>query len=56
MSVGTVASSAFSLILLFVGFLFIVLAAVDFLVGYGLVYCLILILIGALFVAISRWV
>jgi hypothetical protein len=55
-SAAHAASSAFSLILLIIGFLFLIFAAIDFILGYGLIYSLILILLGIVFIAIARWV
>jgi hypothetical protein len=56
MSAAAATRSAFSLILLIIGFLFIVFAAIDFLIGFGIVYSLLLIVLGIIFIAIARWV
>jgi hypothetical protein len=47
------ARSIISLVLLIIGFFLLVLAAVDFLEGYGIVYALFLVLLGIIFLAVS---
>jgi hypothetical protein len=53
MSAEGAARTFVSIILLLVGLAFLVFAALDFLGGYGLVYCAILGIIGIAFLAIS---
>jgi hypothetical protein len=53
MSAGGAARSVVSIFLLIIGFLFLLFAAIDFFEGFGLLYCLILIVIGIIFLAIS---
>jgi hypothetical protein len=48
------ARSVVSIVLLIIGLLFLVFAAVDFLGGYGLLYCLLLVVFGIIFLVISR--
>jgi hypothetical protein len=53
MSAEGAARSIVSIILLIIGVLFLIFAAVDFFAGFGLLYCLILVVIGIIFLAIS---
>jgi hypothetical protein len=53
MSAEGAARSAVSIILLIIGLLFLVFAAVDFFEGFGLIYCLVLLVIGIVFLALS---
>jgi hypothetical protein len=53
MSAEGAARSIVSIILLIIGILFLVFAAVDFLGGFGLLYCLLLVVFGIIFLAIS---
>jgi hypothetical protein len=53
MSAEGAARSIVSIICLVIGLVFLLVAAIDFLGGFGLVYCLILIVIGVIFLAIS---
>jgi hypothetical protein len=53
MSAEGAARSAVSIVLLIVGLLLLVFAAIDFLGGYGLLYCLILAVFGIVFLAVS---
>ncbi|HEY1197216.1 MAG TPA: hypothetical protein VGG32_00615 [Thermoplasmata archaeon] len=53
MSAEGAARSIVSIICLVIGIIFLVFAAVDFLEGFGLLYCLILVIIGVVFLAIS---
>jgi len=53
MSAEGAARSIVSIIRLVIGIIFLVFAAVDFLEGFGLLYCLILVIIGVVFLAIS---
>jgi hypothetical protein len=53
MSAEGAARSIVSIVLLLIGLVFLVFAAVDFLGGFGLLYCLILGVIGIVFLAIS---
>jgi hypothetical protein len=53
MSAEGAARSVVSIILLIIGLLFLLVAAVDFLEGFGLIYCLVLIVLGVIFLAIS---
>lgn len=54
MSAEGVARSIVSIVLLLIGLVFLVFAAVDFLGGFGLLYCLILVVFGVVFLAISN--
>jgi hypothetical protein len=47
------ARSVVSIICLIIGVIFLVVAAVDFFEGFGLLYCVILIILGIVFLAIS---
>jgi hypothetical protein len=47
------ARSVVSIVLLIIGLLLLVFAAVDFLGGFGLIYCLFLVVLGVIFLAIS---
>jgi hypothetical protein len=51
-----VARSVVSIILLIIGVLFLISAAIDFLVGFGILYALFLAIIGVIFIALSNWV
>ncbi|MGD0588126.1 MAG: hypothetical protein ABSA63_04960 [Thermoplasmata archaeon] len=53
MSAEGAARSVVSIICLVIGIVFLIVAAVDFLEGFGLLYCLILIILGVIFLAIS---
>lgn len=53
MSAEGAARSVVSIILLVIGVLLLVFAAVDFLEGFGLLYCLILVILGIVFLALS---
>jgi hypothetical protein len=48
------ARSVVSVVLLLVGVVLLLFAAVDLLEGFGLVYCVFLVLVGVLFLALSR--
>jgi hypothetical protein len=53
MSAEGAARSVVSVILLIIGLLFLVFAAVDFFAGFGLLYCLLLVVFGVIFLVIS---
>jgi hypothetical protein len=53
MTAESAARSIASIVLLIIGLLFLVFAAVDFLGGFGLLYCLLLLVFGFIFLAIS---
>jgi hypothetical protein len=53
MSAEGAARSVVSIVLLLVGLVLLVFAAVDFLGGFGLLYCLLLAVFGVIFLAIS---
>jgi hypothetical protein len=53
MSAEGAARSVVSIVLLLIGLVFLVFAAVDFLGGFGLLYCLLLGVFGIVFLAIS---
>jgi hypothetical protein len=53
MSVQGAARSVVSIVLLLIGLVLLVFAAVDFLEGFGLLYCLLLLVLGVVFLAIS---
>jgi hypothetical protein len=53
MSAEGAARSIVSIIFLVIGALFLIFAAVDFLEGFGLLYCLILVILGIVFLALS---
>jgi hypothetical protein len=53
MSAEGAARSVVSIVLLLIGLVFLVVAALDFFGGFGLVYCLILAVIGVGVLAIS---
>jgi len=53
MSAEGAARSIVSIICLVIGVLFLIFAAVDFFEGFGLLYCLILIILGVVFLVIS---
>jgi hypothetical protein len=53
MSAEGAARSVVSIVLLLIGLLFLVFAAVDFLGGSGLLYPLLLVVFGVIFLAIS---
>jgi hypothetical protein len=53
MSAAGAARSVVSIVLMLIGVLFLIVAAVDFFEGFGLLYCLILIVLGIIFLAIS---
>jgi hypothetical protein len=50
---GAAAWSIVSTICVIIGAIFLVVAAVDFFEGFGLLYCVILIILGIVFLAIS---
>jgi hypothetical protein len=52
-SAAGAARSVVSVICLIIGVIFLVVAAVDFFEGFGLIYCLVLIVLGIVFLAIS---
>lgn len=52
-SVGAAAWSVVSVICLIIGAVFLMVAAVDFFEGFGLLYCAILIVLGIVFLAVS---
>jgi hypothetical protein len=54
MSAEGAARSIVSIILLLIGLVLLVFAAVDFLEGFGLLYCLLLLIFGVVFLVISR--
>jgi hypothetical protein len=54
MSALGAARSAVSIVLLLIGLVFLVFAAVDFLEGFGLLYPLLLVVFGVIFLAISQ--
>ncbi len=53
MSAEGAARSVVSIILLIIGLLFLVFAAVDFFAGFGLLYCLLLVVLGVILLVIS---
>jgi hypothetical protein len=53
MSAETAARSVVSIVLLVIGILLLIFGAVDLLEGFGLVYCLVLVVLGVLFLALS---
>jgi hypothetical protein len=53
MSAERAARSVVSIVLLVIGLVLLVFAAVDFLEGYGLLYSLLLLVFGVIFLAIS---
>ncbi|MGA7923889.1 MAG: NAD-dependent epimerase/dehydratase family protein [Thermoplasmata archaeon] len=53
MSAAYAVRSAASIVLLIIGVLLLVFAAVDFLTGFGLLYCLVLLVLGIVFLALS---
>ncbi|MGD0257436.1 MAG: hypothetical protein ABSB90_06100 [Thermoplasmata archaeon] len=53
MSAEGAARSVVSIVLLLIGLVFLVVAAFDFLGGFGLIYCLILVVFGVIFLAVS---
>ncbi len=53
MSAEGAARSILSVICLVIGIVFLIFAAVDFLEGFGLLYCVILVILGVVFLAIS---
>ena len=53
MSVANAAKSFVSILCMIIGVIFLVVAAVDLLENFGLMYCLILTLVGVAFLAIS---
>jgi hypothetical protein len=53
MSVANAARSVVSIFLLIIGFVLLLFAALDFLGGFGLLYCAILAVLGIIFLAIS---
>jgi len=53
MSAEGAARSIVSIICLIIGVIFLLVAALDFFAGFGLLYCLILIILGVVFLAIS---
>jgi hypothetical protein len=53
MSAEGAARSVVSVVLLLIGLVFLVVAALDFFGGFGLIYCLILVVFGVVFLAIS---
>jgi hypothetical protein len=53
MSAEGAARSIVSIICLLIGILLLVFAAVDFVEGFGLLYCLVLLVLGVVFLVIS---
>jgi hypothetical protein len=54
MTVVGAARSIVSVALLLVGVVVLLFAALDLFAGFGIVYCLVLLLVGVVFVALSR--
>jgi hypothetical protein len=54
MSAEGAARSVVSIVLLIIGLVLLVFAAVDFIEGFGLLYCFILLILGVIFLVISR--
>lgn len=54
MSAVGVVRSFVSVVLLLVGIVLLLFAAIDLLEGFGLVYCAFLVLVGVLFLVLSR--
>jgi len=48
------ARSVVSIVLLIIGLLLLIFAAVDVVKGFGLLYCLVLVILGIIFLAISQ--
>jgi hypothetical protein len=53
MSAEGSARSVVSIVLLLIGLVLLIFAAVDFVEGFGLLYCLLLVVFGVIFLAIS---
>jgi hypothetical protein len=53
MSAEGAARSVVSIILLIIGVVLLIFAAVDFVEGFGLLYCLLLVVFGVIFLAVS---